>query len=414
MVIVSLFNRLCDNAVSAFIFKLRPLARLIGLGIAGLVASPTAAPANPPALITNIALTNGSARLTILSTLGLTNEVQRVAEMGQTNWIAITNLVVTQSPYFVVDGSLTNLPPVQSRYYRVVAYPTNPPPPTNMVFIPAAAYTMGNSFNPADGNTNELPTHSVSIGAMYMDRHEISQAVWNEVYNWAVTNGYAFNNTATAKGTNHPIHSVSWYDALKWCNARSEMEGRAPAYYTEATQTTVYRTGTVDIESTWVRWDAGYRLPTEAEWEKAARGGASGQRFPWTDTNTITHARANYFSSALVAYDVSPTRQYHPTYNDAISPYTSPVGSFATNGFGLHDVVGNVWEWCWDRYQAGYYSSSPSSDPKGPDIGSLRVYRGGGWAQLAAYGRVASRGFLDPYVADITVGFRTVLPGTGP
>jgi formylglycine-generating enzyme required for sulfatase activity len=85
---------------------------------------------------------------------------------------------------------------------------------------------------------------------------------------------------------------VDWYDVVKWCNARSEMEGRTPAYYTSAEQTTVYRSGQTDVDNAWVNWTAGYRLPTEAESEKAARGGASGQRFPWGDT--ISWGQANY------------------------------------------------------------------------------------------------------------------------
>jgi formylglycine-generating enzyme required for sulfatase activity len=80
------------------------------------------------------------------------------------------------------------------------------------------------------------------------------------------------------------VKAVDWYDCVKWCNARSELEGRIPAYYTDAMQTTVYRTGRWDVDNSSVNWNAGYRLPTEAEWEKTARGGASGQRFPWGNT----------------------------------------------------------------------------------------------------------------------------------
>ena len=285
-----------------------------------------------------------------------------------------------------------------------------------MVLIPAGTFQMGDSFN--EGESDERPVHTVYVSAFYMDKYEVTKALWDEVASWAQANGYDIKpQDGSGKGPNHPVYSVSWYEAVKWCNARSEKEGRAPAYYTSAAKTTVYRTGNVDVQTDWVRWDTGYRLPTEAEWEKAARGGCEGHRFPWYDTDTIQHSRANYDSSSSYSYDTSPTRGYHPTYKTGSEPYTSPVGSFAPNGYGLYDMAGNVWEWCWDCYDSKYYSVSPGTDPRGPvpvwDPSWHRVVRGGSWRRLAGCCRVASREWVDPYSGslyqgDDDLGFRLV------
>ncbi|MDO8590680.1 MAG: SUMF1/EgtB/PvdO family nonheme iron enzyme [bacterium] len=290
--------------------------------------------------------------------------------------------------------------------------------PENMALIPAGSFRMGDAFNdwPWGGVNLEIPVHTVYVSEFYMDKYEVTKALWDEVYQWAINNGYNFDNTGSGKAIDHPVQTINWYDAVKWCNARSEKEGRVPAYYMGLAQTIVYRTGQVDVNNDWVKWKAGYRLPTEAEWEKAARGGVSEQRFPWGDF--ISHDQANYYSSASYSYDVSPTRGWHPTFNDGVLPYTNPVGYFTPNGYGLYDMAGNVWEWCWDWYSPFYYKDSPTSDPLGPQIQwafrSDRTMRGGAWDFDGVYCRTAMRAFdpVAPGTRDRHTGFRTALPST--
>jgi formylglycine-generating enzyme required for sulfatase activity/murein DD-endopeptidase MepM/ murein hydrolase activator NlpD len=252
---------------------------------------------------------------------------------------------------------------------------------TDMAYIPAGAFAMGDTF--AEGSASERPVHTVYISAFYMDRREVTKALWDDVATWAASHGYDISaSSGSGKAANHPVQEVTWYECVKWCNARSEKEGLTPCYYTSGPQTTVYRTGNLDVAHGAVNWNAtGYRLPTEAEWEKAARGGTAGHRFPWSYVDTITHSQANYYSSSSYAYDISPTRGYHPTYAVGGSPYTSPVGSFAANGYGLYDMAGNVWDWCWDWYDGNWYSNASATlvDCLGPVSGSFRLLRGGGW-----------------------------------
>jgi formylglycine-generating enzyme required for sulfatase activity len=290
-------------------------------------------------------------------------------------------------------------------FFRVVAL-MQPPPPSGFVLVPEGAFDMGDTFR--EGDSDERPVHSVTVAAFLMQEKETAAREWSDVLVWALANGYEFDNYGRAKGMNHPVVEISWFDVVKWCNARSEKEGRTPCYYADEAHSVVYRTGRVNMTNAMVKWDAyGYRLPTEAEWEKAARGGASRRRFPWG--NTITHAQSNYLSSESFAYDTSPTRGYHPAYATAPIPLTAPVGSFPSTGYGVFDMAGNVWEWCWDSYGTNYYASSPATDPRGPAPDVFRVARGGSWESGASGNRVAVRGRGESASKLFILGFRTVV-----
>jgi formylglycine-generating enzyme required for sulfatase activity len=279
-------------------------------------------------------------------------------------------------------------------------------PPAGMVFIPAGSFTMGNSVA-ADTEVVDAKPVRVTVSAFYMDKYEVTKALWDGVKRWSTTNGYSYDYAGSGKGANHPVHSVHWYDMVKWCNARSQKEGRIPAYYTNAALTQVYKKGLV---APYVNWNAGFRLPTEAEWEKGARGGLNGQRFPWGAV--ISQDLANYYGSTSYGYDLGPNG-YNPIGRiGGTSPATSPVGSFPANGYGLYDMTGNVFERCWDWYGTPY---AGGTDPRGPASGSERVGRGGGWSRDMRYGgRCAGRNHCPADDAVNHLGFRSVLPLSQP
>ena len=274
-----------------------------------LIAVPSKSQAIAPA-ITNITIAASGPNLVIMSDIGATNQIQSVVDLSQSSWEVLTNLLVTQSPYLFVD---TISEPGPQRYYRVVAFSnTNTQTsPVNMALITAGTFEMGDAFS--EGASYEVPVHEVYVSAFYMEKYEVTKALWDQVIEWNGGNGYTYDNPGSGKGPNHPVQSINWYDMVKWCNARSEMEGRTPAYYTDPALTHIYKTGQV---APYVNWNAGYRLPTEAEWEKADRGGACGHRFPWSDVDTISHSQANYYSDPSYSYDVSPTRGFNPAFND--------------------------------------------------------------------------------------------------
>ena len=307
-----------------------------------------------------------------------TYTVQIVRQLGtSTNWVDYVRV------------------PVSNAFTRCRVYDSSPP--SVMALIPAGTFTMGDTI---DGDANAIPTN-VYVSAVYMDVNLVSYSQWQSVYSWATNHGYGFVNAGAGKAANHPVQTVDWYDAVKWSNARSQQAGLTPVYYADAALTQVYANGEVAVYANWAA--NGYRLPTEAEWEKAARGGVSGQRFPWG--NTISESQANYNgATGIYGYDLGPNG-YNTTYATGGFPYTSPVGAFAANGYGLYDMAGNVCEWCWDWYGTPY---AAGSDPRGPATGNASVYRGGSWADFAYNTRCAHRGSLNANVAYSLCGFRCV------
>ena len=295
---------------------------------------------------------DGTLAWTNAATVGVTCTVQRATTLvGPSNWVDY------------VRHSVTNRT-MASRLF-------DPNPPAGMVLIPAGMVLIPAGMN--SGTDPDFGAYALTVDAFYMDATEVTKAQWDAVYSWAVTNGYSFFHAGSGNAANHPVHTVSWLDCVKWCNARSQKEGRMPCYYAGLACNFAAN---------------GYRLPTSTEWEYAARGGLSGRRFPWGDT--ITHSQANYYSDGAYSYDVSPTRKYHQTFATGVSPYTSPAGAFAPNGYGLYDMAGNVMEWCNDS--SGLY----------------RNVHGGSWFGNAFFVRI---GFGDWYYLNTAVydqGFRTV------
>ncbi len=278
----------------------------------------------------------------------------------------------------------------------------------DFALIPAGDFQMGDQSNPQVGSGRELPVHSVYVSAFYMGKYEVTKELWDEVQAWGLLNGYTDlsegNGGHASKGENHPVYSITWHEMVKWCNARSAKENQMPCYTVWGE---TYKTGVESSVAVVCNFGAsGYRLPTEAEWEKAARGGQTGYDFPW-GTNTIGHSEANYLSYPDYAYDTSLTRGHHPSYTAGGSPYTAPVDSFAPNGYGLYNMSGNVWEWCWDWYGGTYYSDSAAgTNPRGLYYGTFRVKRGGAWGYDAFFCRVADRQSYRPSNSYADVGFR--------
>lgn len=217
-----------------------------------------------------------------------------------------------------------------------------------MVYVSGGTFTMGGTIEQgSEVNDDEKPTHKVTLSSFYICKYEVTQALWRAVMG---------SNPSDFKGDNLPVECVSWNDCQTFINRLNSYTGR------------------------------NFRLPTEAEWEFAARGGNYSRHYKYSGSNYISD----------VAW-----------YDDNSGNRTHPVGTKQANELGLYDMSGNVWEWCNDWY--GSYNSYSQTDPTGPSSGSYRVGRGGSWFNFARYCRSSFRNYCSPDDSDIRLGLRLVL-----
>lgn len=226
---------------------------------------------------------------------------------------------------------------------------------------PEMVMIAGGRFSMGDEDEIDATPHEVVVSPFYMDKYLVTQSEYERVMG---------DNPSRWKGGGNPVEQVRWSDAARYCNKRSELEGLQPCYDLDSWQ--------CDFEA------AGYRLPTEAEWEYACRAG----------TKT-----AYYFGD-------SPSKlSDHAWFEDNAGGKPRPVGGKPANPWGLYDMHGNVWQWCNDFYQVDYYQQSPERDPRGPKTGETKVVRGGAWKFSADSCRSGYRYNENPGYADVCFGY---------
>jgi len=250
-----------------------------------------------------------------------------------------------------------------------------------------------------EGAPDEYPVHTVKVPAFQLSRTDVSFREWKAVKTWAEKNGYDFANPGAANRDDHPVTQINWYDALKWCNARSEMEGLTPFYYVSDSRnpSAIYRRGQVKLGDKMLNWDAtGYRLPTEPEWERAAKVNNPQHRYPCG--KHISHRQAVYIDEVENVATLQTFSVGHPIFQEG----TAPVRTYYNNG--LYNMTGNVWQWCWDAFKA--YPDYPEDSPAIPETPGMRTIRGGSWKSRAWDCRSSRRGRMLPEEIDDAVGFR--------
>jgi formylglycine-generating enzyme required for sulfatase activity len=323
---------------------------------------------------------------------------------GAESWSADLTLVEGENQIEVrlLDGA-GNLSTVTG---FLVTYDPEVDPPSSEEFalIPGGDFTMGSPESELGRNADEIQ-HAVTVSEpFYLKKSVVTWAEWNSVRNEAAAHGYTdigngrngFNGDA---GESHPVTEISWWDTIKWCNLRSEIEGRMPVYHTSAAlgSANILRTGfewVSPLPPVYVDWSAsGYRLPTEAEWEYACRAGTTRAFY----TGAITQPDGN-----------DPNLNPTGWYSENSGGNTHPVKQKTENAWGLYGMHGNVWEWCWDWYDS--YPSSSATDPRGPTSGLYRVCRGGSFDHVAKRSRAAQRlNDWDPGTQYVYLGFRVAV-----
>ena len=260
------------------------------------------------------------------------------------------------------------------------------PMPGNMAFIKGGSFQMGSK----DGSGDEKPVHTVTVSDFYIGRHEVT---FKEYETYCKATGKTKPDDEGWGRGKRPVINVSWLDAVAYCNWLSKREGYQVVY-------------TIRNDKVTANWDAnGYRLPTEAEWEFAARSRGGSDKWAGTSSESQLASYANFCDKAC-------EMSWKTGDQDDGNAHTAPVGSFLANNAGLYDMSGNVWEWCWDWYDSSYYQSAPAQNPRGPSKGSRRVLRGGSWSDLPASLRCADRFDSSPVFRYSYLGFRLSRAGS--
>ncbi len=243
----------------------------------------------------------------------------------------------------------------------------------NLILIQGGIFNMGSPTDEVERSKDET-LHQVTLQSFYIGIREVTRGEYRHVMG-------SIPQAAGQADDSLPVTDISWYEAVAFCNALSVQEGLIPAYTISDSGHTV----------AWNKKANGYRLPTEAEWEYACRAGTE---TPFSTGNNITADEANYYG----------TYPYNNGIGGRYRERPIPAGSFAPNPWGLYDMHGNVWEWCWDWY--GAYVQAPTANPTGPSSGTYRIYRGGGWNDFGRNLRSAYRAACPPENGTFNLGFR--------